>query len=106
MACVHPHWALHLEGIQRHNNHFLKTQVSWCLLNLSVTFVLCISMQTPKTWEISADLPGTDKQDIKVQVDGDVLTLSVEKSAAKEDKKEESGVKYHRSVDAAHTHAS
>jgi HSP20 family protein len=53
-------------------------------------------LQKPKSWDITAEIPGVDKKDIKVQVDGDVLSLSVEKSAAKEDKKEENGVKYHR----------
>ncbi len=53
-------------------------------------------LQTPKAFEVKADLPGVEKKDIKVNVDGDVLSLAVEKSTGTEDNKEEEGVKYHR----------
>jgi HSP20 family molecular chaperone IbpA len=52
--------------------------------------------ETPKAFEVKADLPGVDKKDVKVNVNGDVLSLAVEKSTANEEKKEEEGVKYHR----------
>jgi HSP20 family protein len=44
---------------------------------------------------VKADLPGVEKKDIKVNVEGDVLSISHEKAGKKEDKKEENGVKYH-----------
>lgn len=47
-------------------------------------------------FEIKADVPGVNKSDIKLSVDGDVLSLSVQKTAAKEDKKEQEGWKLHR----------
>lgn len=56
---------------------------------------MCAS-QTPKAFEVKADMPGVDKKDVKVNVDGDVLTLSVERNASKKENKEEEGVKYHR----------
>ena len=52
-------------------------------------------MQTKNAFEVKADLPGVEKKDIKVNVDGDVLTISHERADKKEDKKEENGVKYH-----------
>lgn len=51
--------------------------------------------QTKTAFEVKADLPGVEKKDIKVNVEGDVLSISHEKAAKKEDKKEENGVKYH-----------
>ena len=39
-------------------------------------------MQDDGQFEIKADVPGIDKRDIRVSVDGDALTLSVEHSAA------------------------
>ena len=53
-------------------------------------------LQTPKAFEVKADMPGVDKKDVKVNVDGDVLSLSVEQNASKNEDKEEEGVKYHR----------
>ncbi|KAK9804373.1 hypothetical protein WJX72_009754 [[Myrmecia] bisecta] len=61
--------------------------------------------ETESAFEVKADLPGLSKQDIKVQVNGDVLSLSVDKSAGKEEVKEENGVKYHR-VERSSTFAS
>jgi HSP20 family protein len=52
-------------------------------------------MQTKNAFEVKADLPGVEKKDIKVNVEGDVLTISHEHAARKEDKKEDNGVKYH-----------
>ena len=52
-------------------------------------------MQTKNAFEVKADLPGVEKKDIKVNVDGDVLTISHERAEKKEDKKDENGVKYH-----------
>lgn len=47
---------------------------------------------------MKADLPGVEKKDIKVNVDGDVLTISHEHAAKKDEAKEENGVKYHVSL--------
>ncbi|KAK9828839.1 hypothetical protein WJX72_002344 [[Myrmecia] bisecta] len=52
--------------------------------------------ETDKDFQLTADIPGVSKQDIKINVSGDVLSLSVEQSAGKEEEKEENGVKYHR----------
>jgi HSP20 family molecular chaperone IbpA len=55
-------------------------------------------VEKEKAFEIKADVPGVDKKDIKLNVEGDVLSLSVQKTQNKEDKKqdEKGGVKYHR----------
>lgn len=55
-------------------------------------------VEKEQAFEIKADVPGVDKKDIKLSVDGDVLSLSVQKSQAKEDKKqdEKGKLKYHR----------
>ena len=55
-------------------------------------------LQTKNAFEVKADLPGVEKSDIKVNVDGDVLTISHEHAGKKEDKKEQNGVKYHVSL--------
>jgi HSP20 family protein len=48
-------------------------------------------------FELKADIPGVDKNDIKLSVDGNVLSISVEKAAQQEERKEEEGgVKWHR----------
>jgi HSP20 family protein len=47
--------------------------------------------ETDKTLEIVADLPGMEKKDIKVSVDGDLLTIKGEKK----EEKEEKGKYYH-----------
>ncbi|CAK0787818.1 hypothetical protein CVIRNUC_011040 [Coccomyxa viridis] len=52
--------------------------------------------ETKNAFEVKADLPGVDKKDIKVNVEGDVLTISHDRSAEKKEKKEENGIKYHR----------
>ncbi len=41
-------------------------------------------------------MPGVDKKDVKVNIDGDVLSLSVESKKSKDEEKEQNGVKYHR----------
>ncbi|KAA6428742.1 MAG: hypothetical protein FRX49_01617 [Trebouxia sp. A1-2] len=48
------------------------------------------------TFEIRADLPGMNKNDIQVHVDNDVVTVSVEKEDKRDEDKEEQGVRYHR----------
>ena len=55
-------------------------------------------MQTKNAFEVKADLPGVEKKDIKVNVEGDVLTISHERAGKKEDRKEENGVRYHVSL--------
>jgi HSP20 family molecular chaperone IbpA len=52
--------------------------------------------ETPKAFEVKADMPGVDKKDVKVNIDGDVLSLSVESKKNKDEEKEQNGVKYHR----------
>ena len=52
-------------------------------------------MQTKNAFEVKADLPGVDKKDIKVIVEGDVLAISHDRTAEKKEKKEENGIKYH-----------
>jgi HSP20 family protein len=53
-------------------------------------------VEKEKTIEIKADVPGVNKDDIKLNVEGDVLSISVQRENKTEDKEEE-GVKYHRS---------
>ena len=60
-----------------------------------------VLVQTKTAFEVKADLPGVEKKDIKVNVEGDVLTISYERAAKKEDRKEENGVKYHASLSPA-----
>ena len=43
-----------------------------------------VPLQKEQAFEIKADVPGVDKKDIKLSVDGDVLSLSVQKTQAKE----------------------
>ena len=58
--------------------------------------------ETKENYVLSVPLPGTKKDDIKVSLDDNVLTISASGRYEKEDKKEESGVKYHtRSFSAA-----
>lgn len=73
----------------------MEVDAFWFILYRS-DMLLFASLQTPKAFEVKADLPGVDKKDVKVNVDGDVLSLSVEKSAGTEEKKDEDGIKYHR----------
>ena len=56
---------------------------------------MSLPAQTKTAFEVKADLPGVEKKDIKVNIEGDVLSISHEKVAKKEDKKEENSVKYH-----------
>ena len=53
-------------------------------------------MQSEKEFAIKADLPGVPKEAVKVQVDGDVLSLEVEQKKEEEKKEEKEGVLYHR----------
>jgi HSP20 family protein len=53
-------------------------------------------VETADKFQIKADIPGVTKQDIKLNVDGDVLSLSVQKAEQKQDKKEEANWKFHR----------
>lgn len=53
-------------------------------------------MEFENTFEIRADLPGMNKNDIQVHVDNDVVTVSVEKEDKRDEDKEEQGVRYHR----------
>lgn len=53
-------------------------------------------IEKPNKFEILADVPGVDKKDIKLTVDGDVMSLTVQKAKSKEDEKVEEGVKVHR----------
>lgn len=48
------------------------------------------------SFEIHADIPGVSKDDIKVNVDHDVLRISVEKAEEKAEDKEEEGRRWHR----------
>ena len=51
----------------------------------SILMQLCDApLQKEQAFEIKADVPGVDKKDIKLSVDGDVLSLSVQKTQAKE----------------------
>jgi HSP20 family protein len=53
-------------------------------------------VEKPEAFEIKADLPGVKESNVKVTVDGDVLSLSVENQEERDDVKEENGVKVHR----------
>lgn len=49
-------------------------------------------LETDKSYLVEADLPGMDPKDVKIDLDGNRLTIS----GAREVKKEENGLKYHR----------
>eukprot|EP01025_Chloroclados_australasicus_P052834 TRINITY_DN6173_c1_g1_i2.p1 TRINITY_DN6173_c1_g1~~TRINITY_DN6173_c1_g1_i2.p1 ORF type:complete len:170 (-),score=24.73 TRINITY_DN6173_c1_g1_i2:279-788(-) len=53
--------------------------------------------ETKDAIEVHADVPGVAKSDIKIETDNGLLTLSVDRSAANDAKREEEGVKWHRS---------
>lgn len=53
-------------------------------------------IETKEAFDIKADIPGVDRQAIKLCVDGDTLSLSVHKSTENGVTKEADGVKYHR----------
>lgn len=92
LACTAHHLLLHLDTL--HDGLRLCSAVRHKLHVVSKV----LRMQTKNTFEVKADLPGVEKKDIKVNVDGDVLTISHEHTGKKEDKKEENGVKYHVSL--------
>ena len=50
-------------------------------------------LQYELEFEIKADLPGMSKSDIKVLVDRDIVTVSVEKRDKRDDNKSEQGVR-------------
>jgi len=55
-------------------------------------------VEKDKEFDIKADVPGVDKNDIKLNVEGDVLTIGVQKEEKKEEEQEaEGGGKVHRS---------
>jgi HSP20 family protein len=54
-------------------------------------------VEKEKAIEVHADIPGVQKSDIKLNVEGDILTISVQKEEKKEEEKSNNGVKYHRS---------
>jgi len=49
-------------------------------------------VETEKDIKVSAEIPGMDEKDIRVQLNGDVLTISGEKSSEHEEKEGQ----YHR----------
>eukprot|EP00884_Botryococcus_braunii_P020295 jgi/Botrbrau1/694/Bobra.160_2s0017.1 len=53
--------------------------------------------ETDDLFDVKADIPGVPKDAIKVQVDHNVLSISVQKKDEKQEEKEEQGVRYHRS---------
>eukprot|EP00884_Botryococcus_braunii_P023276 jgi/Botrbrau1/9632/Bobra.0131s0012.1 len=53
--------------------------------------------ESETSFDVKADLPGVPKECIKVQVEQNVLSVSVEKKDKKQEDKEEQGVRYHRS---------
>lgn len=59
--------------------------------------LICPILQNDKGYSLKADIPGVDKQNIKLDVEKDVVTLSVQQSTSKEEEKEDNGVKWHRS---------
>jgi HSP20 family protein len=60
-------------------------------------------MEKEGNFELRADIPGVDKKDIKLNVEGDVLSISVEKEAGSDEDKEADNVKWHR-VERAHSY--
>jgi HSP20 family protein len=54
-------------------------------------------MQTDKAIEVHADIPGVKKEDIQLDIDNDILSLTVSSKDEKDVKKEENGVKWHHS---------
>jgi HSP20 family protein len=54
-------------------------------------------MQTDKAIEVHADVPGVKKEDIQLDVDNDILSLTVTSKDEKGVEKVENGVKWHHS---------
>ena len=52
-------------------------------------------LQTDKAIEVQADIPGVSKEDIKLDVEKDVLSLSVESKKEAKKQGEEQGVTWH-----------
>ncbi|KAK9836153.1 hypothetical protein WJX81_005290 [Elliptochloris bilobata] len=52
--------------------------------------------ETEREFSVKADVPGIDKNRLKVYQDGDVLSISAETKHENKGDKEEKGVKYHR----------
>lgn len=52
--------------------------------------------ETEKTYEIKADIPGMKKEDIKVSIEGNHVTISAEMKQEKEEKKGETVVRAER----------
>jgi Hsp20/alpha crystallin family len=64
------------------HNHFPK---QFARHPNTARLTLCVHLpQKERAFEIKADVPGVDKKDIKLSVDGDVLSLSVQKTQSKE----------------------
>ena len=63
--------------------------LSACLLDL-LSLCRCnlltggVHVQKPDAFEVAADLPGVSRDDIKLHVEGDVLSLAVEKKSDKQ----------------------
>jgi HSP20 family protein len=56
-------------------------------------------MQTDQNIEVHADIPGVKKEDINIDVDGNILTLSVnqKKEKEREEKDKDTGITWHHS---------
>jgi len=53
--------------------------------------------ETEKSIEVKADIPGVHKEDIKIDVDDNVLSVSVTQKAETEKTEEKEGVQWHHS---------
>jgi HSP20 family protein len=53
-----------------------------------------------KSFTVKADIPGVKKEDIKIDVDGDTVTVSAETKSEKEEKKDEKVIYSERSYGA------
>ena len=65
--------------------------------NSSFSFLNSMALdvhENDKNYTLKADVPGVPKENVKVEVDGDTLTISADRKEEKEDK----GDKYHRIV--------
>ncbi len=50
---------------------------------------MCCFLQKPHLYELKGDLPGIREEEVKLSVDGDVLSLSVENVGEKKDEVKE-----------------